>query len=257
MVVEFECRKCGKVVSLKEYEQDKFCPNCETRLRLKTRKIDLVDKTKRKHIKINISDSDLDSLFYEFTNYKPIDVGGGVVFPSVDTWVSARKQAYKRFRKQFSGERLLNFDFLSIVFKDWLLFRNNLSWTTLHRSGYKALEEPNRLAELIILLRDDELDVEERIQRGLMGKEKVKGIGPAILTGLLHTFFDDKYGVWNSRTQETLNILHFPLPKSYSNIGKSYKAVNTTLNELAQQLDTDLTTIDGFMWFVSKEGIFR
>ena len=170
---------------------------------------------------------------------------------SVDAWISAKKRAYENFRKRFSIEKLLDFDYLSRIFKDWLLFRNNLSWTTLQRTGYQALKKPDRLAELLILLRNDKIDVGVRVRRGLRGNEKVRGIGQGILTALLHTFFDDKYCVWNSRTKDTLRILRRPL-RSYSDIGKSYKAVNNKLHELAQELDTDLTTIDGFMWFISK-----
>ena len=85
----------------------------------------------------------------------------------------------------------------------------------------------------------------------MKGKEKVRGIGQGILTALLHTFYDDKYCVWNSRTQETLEILRRP-PKTYSDIGKTYKEVNRELHGLAEELSTDLTTIDGFMWFISK-----
>ena len=131
------------------------------------------------------------------------------------------------------------------------MVRNNLSWSTLQRTGCQALERPDRLAELIILLQDDEMDVGTRVKRGLMGKEKVRGIGQGILTALLHTFFDDKYGVWNSRTQDTLRILRRP-PRAHSDIGKTYEAVNTKLHELARELDADLTTIDGFMWFISE-----
>jgi hypothetical protein len=241
------------VVSFEEYNKSKFCPNCETRLRPKRLKI--VGGPKSPEPPIRPEDVNLDSLFFEYNKYSPIAPGGGIVFSSVDKWISARKRAYEMFRKKFSGEKLLDFDYLSRVFKDWLLFRNNLSWTTLQRTGYSALEEPERLAELIILLRDDELDVGDRVRRGLVGKEKVKGIGPGILTGLLHTFFDDKYCVWNSRTQDTLEILLRP-PRIYSDVGKSYKAVNQKLLEMTQELDTDLTTLDGFMWFISKHKKF-
>lgn len=131
------------------------------------------------------------------------------------------------------------------------MFRNNLSWTTLQRTGYQALKKPDRLAELLVLLRNDEIDVGVKVRRGLRGNEKILGIGPGILTGLLHTFFDEKYCVWNRRTKDTLKILRRP-PSSYPDIGKNYKAVNKKLHEMAKELDTDLTTTDGFMWFISK-----
>ncbi|MCR3906988.1 MAG: hypothetical protein NUK62_08205 [Tenericutes bacterium] len=252
MKVEFECRKCRMVVFLEEYNKSRFCPNCGTFLKSKRLKNTVVGSQPPKPpIEIRPEDINLASLFFEYNNYSPIAPGGGIVFSSVDNWISARKRAYKMFREKFSGEKLLDFDYLSGVFKDWLLFRNNLSWTTLQRTGYSALEKPERLAELIILLRNDNLDVGERVRRGLVDKEKVRGIGQGILTGLLHTFFDDKYCVWNSRTQDTLKILRRPIGK-YSDIGKSYKTVNRKILEMAQELETDLTTLDGFMWFISK-----
>ncbi|MBN1970836.1 MAG: hypothetical protein JW870_15825 [Candidatus Delongbacteria bacterium] len=189
MVVKFECRKCGTVVSFEEYTKNKFCPKCETRLGpQRVKKIVKALTPHKPPIKIKSEDINLDTLFYEYNKYSPIAPGGGKTFYSVDSWISARKRAYEMFREKFSGEKLLDFDYLSRVFKDWLLFRNNLSWTTLHRTGYKALEEPERLAELIILLKDDDLDVGDRVRRGLVGKEKVLGIRKGILTGLLHTF---------------------------------------------------------------------
>ncbi|MBN1970835.1 MAG: hypothetical protein JW870_15820 [Candidatus Delongbacteria bacterium] len=41
-------------------------------------------------------------------------------------------------------------------------------------------------------------------------------------------------------------------PREYFDVGESYKDVNRKLLEMAQELDTDLTTLDGFMWFISK-----
>ncbi len=252
MVVEFECRKCGKVVSNEQYDLDRFCPVCETLLRVRTVNIDLVKAGKKlKRLEIKEGDINLDSLFYKFKEYSPVDVGGGKAFKSVDAWISARKFVYVNFREHFSIEKLLDFDYLKRNFKDWLLFRNNLSWTTLQRTGYKALENPERLAKLIVLLQNEDLDVGVRVRRGLNGAEKVSGIGPGILTGLLHTFFDDKYCVWNTRTKDTLKILRRP-PAIYRNIGDNYNAVNDKLHEMAKDLNTDLTTIDGFMWFISK-----
>jgi hypothetical protein len=79
----------------------------------------------------------------------------------------------------------------------------------------------------------------------------VDGIGQSILTSLLHTFNDTKYGVWNSKTADTLKKLHRP-PNEYRDVGQSYVSVNETLNTLAKELDTNLTMLDGFMWYVSE-----
>lgn len=256
MVVEFECRKCGKTVSWKQYELDRFCPDCGTFLRPKRLKIDRTKAKRRdKRIEIERAHINIDSLFYEYENYHPVDVGGGVVFETVGAWISARIQAYREFRQRLSPERLHDLEQVSKNFKQWLLFRNNLSWTTLQRTGYQALEMPERLADLLFLLQNNRLGVGERVRRGLEGKEKVRGIGQGILTALLHTFNNDKYCVWNSRTQDTLEILRCP-PIKYTDIGAKYKEVNRKLHELANELNSDLTTIDGFMWFISKHVMF-
>ncbi len=252
MVVEFECRKCGKVVSFEQSNKSKFCTDCGTFLQVKRLKFNKFESQKKtKKIEIKREDINLDSLFFEFKNFSPVYVGDGIVFRSVDAWISTKKGAYENFRKRFSIEKLLDFDYLKRNFKNWLLFRNNLSWTTLQRSGYKALEDPEGLARLITLLQNEDLDIDVRVRRGLKGKEKVNGIGPGILTGLLHTFFNDKYCVWNNRTKDTLEILRYP-PTSYRDVGYAYAEVNNKLHTMTTDLKTDLTTIDGFMWFISK-----
>lgn len=250
MVTEFGCRKCGMVVSPEKYESDRFCPNCGTLLRPKRLKSGRVGARKER-IEICRDDINLDSLWYEYIHYSPIDVGGGVVFKTVDSWIFARKQAYTEYSERLSPDKLHDFDRILRDFKDWLLFRNNLSWTTFQRTGYQALKKPERLAELLSLLQNEKIDVGERVRSGLKGEKKVNGIGQGILTALLHTFYNEKYCVWNSRTENTLEILRRP-PKKHSDIGRTYKEVNSKLHELVEELNTDLTTIDGFMWFISK-----
>ena len=99
--VEFECRKCGTTVSLEQYESDRFCPNCGTFLRAKRLRIHRVKAEKRdERIEISRDDINVNSLFYEYIHYSPIDVNGGVIFKTVDSWIFARKQAYQEFRKK-------------------------------------------------------------------------------------------------------------------------------------------------------------
>ena len=113
------------------------------------------------------------------------------------------------------------------------------------------MEHPQKLAKLLFTLQNEDIEIDTRVRSGLQGTDKIDGIGQGILTALLHTFNDDKYGVWNSRTTDTLRKLHRPTFPS-DDLGESYKRVNQTLTELTNELKTDLTTLDGFMWFVSK-----
>jgi hypothetical protein len=115
-----------------------------------------------------------------------------------------------------------------------------------------ATETPEKLSNLLFLLQDENVNIETRVSRGRGGKEKVPGIANGILTALLHTFNCEKYGVWNSRTKDTLKLLR-RAPRRYQEIGAVYKEVNTKLLNLSRELKTDLTTIDGFMWYISKK----
>ena len=137
-------------------------------------------------------------------------------------------------------------------FQNFLYFKNNYSWTTLYRSGLKASSDLKRLWKLLTFMQDESVDIRIRVRDGLVGRYHCQGIGPNILTALLHTFYTHKYGVWNSRTTDTLSIIR-RTPKLTSNLGYSYHLINNELLQLAKELKTDLTTIDSFMWFISKK----
>lgn len=115
----------------------------------------------------------------------------------------------------------------------------------------KALSDLERLWKLLIFVQDEFVDVEVRVRQGLHGAYYCQGIGRNILTALLHTFNPDKYGIWNSRTEDTLKIIR-RAPRPILDAGKKYVTINNELTQLGAELDTDLTTIDGFVWFISK-----
>ena len=104
---------------------------------------------------------------------------------------------------------------------------------------------------MLFILQNEQIDVAERVRKGLHGENKIKGIGQGILTALLHTFNNEKYGVWNSRTVDTLQKLRRS-PRMRFDIGEQYVEVNATLHGLAKEFNVDLTMVDGFMWFISK-----
>jgi predicted RNA-binding Zn-ribbon protein involved in translation (DUF1610 family) len=253
LVVEFECVRCSKIIPLEQYEISKFCPDCGTFLR--ARRLKTTNKTKgTKIVTIDLRPEDInvESLFYEYTHFKNIDVGEGKVFPTVSSWVSARKRAYLEYKEKFAPDKLHDLNQLIKDYRKWLLFKHNFSWTILQRAGTKATETPEKLSNLLFLLQDENVNIETRVSRGRGGKEKVPGIANGILTALLHTFNCEKYGVWNSRTKDTLKLLR-RAPRRYQEIGAVYKEVNTKLLNLSRELKTDLTTIDGFMWYISKK----
>jgi hypothetical protein len=193
----------------------------------------------------------IQTLFAEFNMLPPFLCGEGIVMQNSTLWITYRRRVYNEFREKFRSDKLISVGKLCEDYQEFLYFKNNLSWTTLYRTGLTALKEPERLWDFITFIQDESIDIRQRLNKGLQGELRVKGIGKNILTALLHTLHPDKYGVWNNRTQETLEILRRTPSKGYD-LGTKYGAINEILLELCKELDTDLTTIDGLMWYVSK-----
>jgi hypothetical protein len=224
--------------------------------RVKTARVGAIARARAKAEEIETSELtrdqiNVDTIFDEFQRLKNFSCGEGVVFDNVPSWIIDRKKAYAVFRDKFSREKLVDWEKLHDDYRDFLYFKNNLSWTTLYRSGLKALNDLQKLWKLLIFIQDESIDVGTRVREGLVGRYYCQGIGPNILTALLHTFNPDKYGVWNSRTADTLNIIR-RAPRAATNLGHRYRLINNELDQLKKELNTDLTTIDSFMWFISK-----
>lgn len=192
------------------------------------------------------------NLYNEFIKFNPRSIGEGLNYSSIRNWMSDRKHAYRKYSVKLNPNNK-SLKSLCNNYKEWCKASNNKSWTNLTRRGYWATETPERLSNLLSLLLDEDIEIEERVQLGLRERFKVDGIGEGILTGLLHTFFPDKYGVWNKRTIEGLRTLGYQLYGLNSRyVGKTYRRINGTLTELSEVFQTDLTHIDAFMWYLSK-----
>jgi DNA-directed RNA polymerase subunit RPC12/RpoP len=256
---EYECRKCGRIYSSKEYLKSIFCSNCGSFLtaKLPSRPLPKLPRGRNGRKPFTFKPLlpsepvNIHTLFAEFNMLPPIPYGGGLVRQSSSLWITERRRAYKAFRDKFSTDKLTSVGQLCEDYKEFLYFRNNLSWTNLHRTGLKALKQPEMLWDLITFIQDESVDIGRRINKGLQGELHIKGIGKNILTALLHTLHPDTYGVWNNRTQATLEILRRS-PSVGHDMGLTYIEVNEKLLHLSRELDTDLTTIDGLMWYVSK-----
>jgi len=250
-MIKYRCRDCGREFSFEEYKSIKYCPDCRRALqeiRFYNPDPTVGDKGQKK---LTPEQAQINKLWPVYMN-SPIDVTTKYTFTNVNEWVRRRNLVYSEYRKKFLPDNLNNFDVLKRNFHSWLMFRNNLSWTTLQRTGASALEHPQKLSNLLLNLQNENVDIAYRIRSALQGPNKIDGLAEGIVTALLHTFNNEKYGVWNSRTVDTLQKLHCPTFPS-DDLGETYKRVNNTLNGLAKDLNTNLTTLDGFMWFVSKK----
>jgi DNA-directed RNA polymerase subunit RPC12/RpoP len=251
---EYECHKCNRVFSGEERRKSAFCPFCGTHLWPKYVK---GERQREKpggieRVRLTPDQINLGTLFEEFMRLKDFNCGEGVYFEGVPSWILARKEAYTDFRERFRQDKLVDWDKLREDFRDFLYFKNNKSWTTLYRSGLEALSYLEKLWKLLIFLQNETVDVRVRVKEGLLGKYYCRGIGVNILTALLHTFRPDKYGVWNSRTKDTLDLIR-RTPKPASDPGHKYELINNELLQLRDELHTELTTVDSFMWFISKK----
>lgn len=249
-MIKYRCTDCNQNFSFETYNSSSFCPNCGKHLQQVRIHPPIFDPPIGP-IKLPPGEDYVPKLWPVYIK-SPIEISSGNKFSSVDEWVKRRKQVYLVYRQKFSPANLNNLKVVQSNFQSWLIFRNNLSWTTLQRTASNAVEHPQMLADLLLDLQNENIEITNRIRSALQGSNKIDGIGQGIVTALLHTFNDDKYGVWNSRTVDTLRKLHRPTFPS-EDLGETYKRVNNTLNTLAKELNTDLTTLDGFMWFVSKK----
>jgi len=255
MPAEYYCKKCNRSYSQSEFTNSRFCVDCGTYLSPQIYVKPQKPKGKApaiKKIEIKKDDINVETLFHLFKNdvVQPYSTVPGM---SVHKWITRRKEAYRKYQKVFHPNNLHDTAQIKRDFREWLLFKNNMSWTQLHRMGNSALKQPEKVANLLSILQDEQIPLSNRFDRGLNAPDYVYGIGEAIMTGLLHTFDPEKNGVVNSRTRKTLEILRREPITIYraETKGGKYVKINKELHNLADELRTDLVYVDGFMWYVS------
>ncbi len=233
-MIKISCPLCNREFSDQEYRISKFCPDCGKYLEQRRIIEPISDPPPTVGpIKIGPPDAQISKLWPVYMK-SPIEITSGNKFPSVFEWVSRRKQVYVVYRRKFAPDRLDNLPAVKENFYDWLMFRNNLSWTTLQRTASYAVDHPEKLSNMLKHLQDDSISVASRVRYALQGPGRIDGVGQGIVTALLHTFYPEKCGVWNSRTVDTLQKLHQPTFPS-KDIGATYESVNKTLNNLGNR----------------------
>lgn len=165
--------------------------------------------------------------------------------------VDARDEVLARFQPMFSREHLGNLTEQN--FRAFLRFSNNRHWSGLDRLGPRICRDMSRLREALSGLHDVDRPIGDRVNEAV---DMVPGMGKAVLTAILHIAYPSEYGVWNSISEAGLKALKiWPLFERGDSMGKRYVKINPILHRLANDLQTDLWTLDALWWAhdVSRE----
>ena len=158
--------------------------------------------------------SNLKRHFDEFKELKNFISGEGIIEASVYAWMAERRRAKKHYREMFKSENLEVMS--SEDFASFLYFRNNRAWTTLYRMGLQLTKNMEGLKAAIAHLQDDSVELASRMRDVLRGgRFHLKGFGKNITSAILHICDEeDRYGVWNGRTDRSNLVIHITFPKN-------------------------------------------
>lgn len=162
---------------------------------------------------------------------------------------SDRKSVFKRFGPVFSAANVGHLK--KKDFEAFLLFKNNLHWTGLHRRGPTICADMPALRRGLTQLLDTRQPLAERYDKC---DATVRGMGKAISTAILMVSSGGNYGIWNNRSEETLRSLGlWPKFPNGTTDGKRYAFVNDALKVLAKDLRLDLWYLDTVLWHFQRE----
>ncbi|MHB8362872.1 MAG: endonuclease NucS domain-containing protein [Patescibacteria group bacterium] len=173
-------------------------------------------------------------------------------------WVDSERKVLEKYGEIFSSK---NLDHLTKdEFKSFLLIKNNLHWEGIHRQGNLVTLDMKKLKLFLKELLDEDIPIEKRLNT-LFNKNNtlyIKGIGKAVLTPILLVVYPQKYGVWNSRSEEALKKLDlFPAFSTKDTFAKKYLKVNDILLGLSAEYKISLWNLDGVLGEISGFGPFE
>jgi hypothetical protein len=155
----------------------------------------------------------------------------------------AQTEVYGRYQSSFRPGEVEDIKEQEIV--SFLKYENNRHWTGLVRSKNKITADMDALREGLPILVDEDRPLAPRFTEAL---DRVHGMGTAIATAILHVAYPDQYGVWNGTSKGGMKQLDlWPEFERGSSIGEQYQQINRALNQLVEEIGTDLWTLD-ILW---------
>jgi hypothetical protein len=177
--------------------------------------------------------------------------------PDYEHITKYRDDTLKKYQKVFSPDRIASLS--KKEFLDFLLYRNNHHWDSLHRVGKFMVEDMDLLREALTILLDESLSIEDRInqlrpERYWATNSMVSHMGMPVLTAILLIVNPNKYGVWNNTSDAGLKLVRL-WDKNWEtqSTGQTYYEMNQIYLELCSILNVDLWTLDALWWVVKKQ----
>ena len=176
--------------------------------------------------------------------------------PDYDHIIKYRDDTLKRYQKVFSPDRITSLS--KKEFLEFLLYRNNHHWDSLHRVGKFMVEDMDLLREALTILLDESISIEDRInqlrpERYWATNSMVSHMGMPVLTAILLIVYPNKYGVWNNTSDTGMKIVRL-WDENWDTqpTGQAYYEMNQIYLELCSILNIDLWTLDTLWWVIKK-----
>jgi hypothetical protein len=168
---------------------------------------------------------------------------------------AAREEALTRFGLLRSPEQVASID--KETFLGFLRCENNRHRMGFGRVALMTADLP-RLREALSFLVDERLPLRTRLDRMRPpgGKPMVQGLGPGIITLILHFSDPDRYGILNGTSERIIRRLGlYPAIPVKASLATRYEAVNRVLLGIASELEVDLGLLDTLWWRVLPQDL--
>ena len=131
-------------------------------------------------------------------------------------------------------------------FKSFLSYKNNKHWTGINRQSNLITADMDKLKKGLKTLLDESRNIKERL--GFLfprnSPNYIRGLGRAVTTPILLMVYPEKYGVYNSKSEEGLRKLGLLPDFRGKSFAEKYIRVNRILNELASEYEITLWQLD-------------
>ena len=138
-------------------------------------------------------------------------------------------------------------------FASFLLIKNNRHWDGIHRQVNMITADMPKLRTVLKELLDESRPIDERLEE-LFPKNAdnaIKGLGRAIVTPILLMVYPDKYGVYNTKSEQGLQAMGMLPNLKRKSFAEKYVAVNGVLKQIAEQFKLSLWQVDEVIGWIS------